>query len=262
VNWTGKTRAAALWLIRKRNLSLHQSQFERSRGDRRGSCRRIARFDGHRPRRAATSRLTVDDWVKAGFGILAQEGITALKIDRLCSRLDVTKGSFYWHFTDIAGHRATLIEAWGELRDDDRNHFACMSAIAPWERLSQMMSSLLSASHWMLERAMREWARTDDAVAASVRAADQRLPRSPSTSTSPKGCPNYSYPRATAAYRRHGRRMWTPSAGWPTDVPPAPGRWVLHPAQVAGHVVFDYDTSRELAGALILGMDVPRTSMV
>jgi 3-hydroxy-9,10-secoandrosta-1,3,5(10)-triene-9,17-dione monooxygenase len=30
----------------------------------------------------------------------------------------------------------------------------------------------------------------------------------------------------------------------------------------AGHVVFDYDTSRELAGALILGMEVPRTAMV
>jgi len=124
---------------------------------------------------AATSRLTVDDWVKAGFGILAEEGITALKIDRLCSRLDVTKGSFYWHFPDIAGYRATLIEAWGELRDDDRSHFSDMSAMAPRERLSQMMSSLLSARHWTLERAMREWARTDDAVAASVRTADQRV---------------------------------------------------------------------------------------
>ncbi len=31
---------------------------------------------------------------------------------------------------------------------------------------------------------------------------------------------------------------------------------------LAGHVVFDYDTSRELAGALILGMEIPRTSMV
>src|SRR6478609_10110090 len=92
---------------------------------------------------AATSRLTVDDWVKAGFEILAEEGITALKIDRLCSRLDVTKGSFYWHFSDIAGYRATLIEAWGELRDDDRSHFADMSSIPPRERLSQMMSSLL-----------------------------------------------------------------------------------------------------------------------
>ena len=38
-----------------------------------------------------------------------------------------------------------------------------------------MMSALLSTRHWTLERAMREWARTDDAVAASVRAADQRV---------------------------------------------------------------------------------------
>ncbi|MCV7279988.1 acyl-CoA dehydrogenase [Mycolicibacterium flavescens] len=31
---------------------------------------------------------------------------------------------------------------------------------------------------------------------------------------------------------------------------------------ITGHVVFDYDTSRELAGALKLGMKVPRTAMV
>ncbi|WP_319457427.1 MULTISPECIES: acyl-CoA dehydrogenase family protein [unclassified Mycobacterium] len=31
---------------------------------------------------------------------------------------------------------------------------------------------------------------------------------------------------------------------------------------LAGHVVFDYDTSRELAGALALGMKIPRTAMV
>jgi len=124
---------------------------------------------------ATTSRLTIDDWVQAGFAILAEEGMTALKIERLCSRLAVTKGSFYWHFTDIAGYRAALRKAWGELRDEDRRHFTDMSGIGPRQRLSQMMSSLLSARHWTLERAMREWARTDDAVAASVRAADQRV---------------------------------------------------------------------------------------
>ncbi len=126
-------------------------------------------------RGGTTSRLTVDDWVQAGFAILAEDGIKALKIDRLCDRLTVTKGSFYWHFTDIAGYRATLIEAWAQLRDDDRRDFGQLSRIPPRERLSQMMSSLLSARHWTLERAMREWARTDDVVAASVRAADQRI---------------------------------------------------------------------------------------
>lgn len=124
---------------------------------------------------ATTSRLNVDDWVQAGFAILAEDGIAALKIERLCSRLRVTKGSFYWHFSDIAGYRTALIAAWGELRDDDRRQFAGMARMPPRDRLSHMMSSLLSARHWTLERAMREWARTDEAVAASVRAADRRV---------------------------------------------------------------------------------------
>jgi AcrR family transcriptional regulator len=126
-------------------------------------------------RATTNSRLSVDDWIQAGFAILAEEGIKALKIDRLCRRLDVTKGSFYWHFTDIAGYRAALVQAWGELRDDERSHFGEQAGLAPRERLSAMMSSLVSPRHWTLERAMREWARTDAAAAASVRAADQRV---------------------------------------------------------------------------------------
>ena len=112
--------------------------------------------------------------MQAGYAILAEEGIKALKIDRLCRRLGVTKGSFYWHFTDIAGYRAALVEAWSELRDEDRSHFGDLAPMPPRERLSQLMMSLLGARHWTLERAMREWARTDEDVAASVRAADQR----------------------------------------------------------------------------------------
>jgi AcrR family transcriptional regulator len=121
------------------------------------------------------SRLSVDDWIQAGFAILAEEGIKALKIDRLCCRLGVTKGSFYWHFTDIAGYRVALVHAWGELRDDERRHFGELARLPPRDRLASMMSSLVSPRQWTLERAMREWARTDDNAAASVRAADQRV---------------------------------------------------------------------------------------
>ena len=40
-----------------------------------------------RARATTNSRLSVDDWIQAGFAILAEEGIKALKIDRLCRRL-------------------------------------------------------------------------------------------------------------------------------------------------------------------------------
>lgn len=126
-------------------------------------------------RNRAASRVGVDDWVRAGYAILAEEGIKSLKIDRLCARLGVTKGSFYWHFDGMPSYRTALITAWGDLRDEDRRTFDEMDGLAPRARLEAMMAALVSPTHWTLERAMREWARSDEAVAASVRASDRRV---------------------------------------------------------------------------------------
>ena len=125
--------------------------------------------------RANAGRLSADDWIQAGYAILADDGLEALKLDRLCTRLGVTKGSFYWHFADMAAYRSALVHAWAQLHDRDRRHFADLGHLTPRARLSQMMASLLGERQWTLERAMREWARTDPGVAESVRAADHRV---------------------------------------------------------------------------------------
>lgn len=124
------------------------------------------------------SRLSVQDWVQAGFGLLAEDGIKALTIDRLCRRLGVTKGSFYWHFTDMKAYRKSLINTWGAVRDEDRGDFDALVTLPPRERLSRMMNSLVGPRHWMLERAMREWARSEELVAEAVHASDRRVLRS------------------------------------------------------------------------------------
>ena len=126
-------------------------------------------------RTSGNGRLTVDDWVQAGYAILAEEGLNGLKLDRLCARLDVTKGSFYWHFADMGAYRRALIESWAQLRDEDRRDIEQLRDVAPRERLSEMMASLVRPRLWTLERAMREWARSDKTVAAAVRSADRRL---------------------------------------------------------------------------------------
>lgn len=120
-------------------------------------------------------RLSVQDWVQAGFRILAEDGVKALTIDRLCRRLGVTKGSFYWHFADMKTYRQALTDTWAAARDSDRDDFDALAALPPRERLSRMMTSLVGPAHWMLERAMREWARSEDNVAAAVRSSDRRV---------------------------------------------------------------------------------------
>lgn len=124
-------------------------------------------------RRESAGRLTSEDWVHAGYAILADHGREAVKLDRLCTRLDVTKGSFYWHFADMAAFRAALVQSWAQLHDRDRRDFDRLDHLAPRERLNQMMTALLGERQWALERAMREWARTDPAVAESVQHADR-----------------------------------------------------------------------------------------
>lgn len=128
-----------------------------------------------RPRSSGGGRLSVDDWIQQGYAIVAEEGLAALKVDRLCERMGVTKGSFYWHFEDMPGYRAALVAEWVRLRDEDRKRMDEMADLPPRERLSRMMSELVSVPHWTMERAMREWARSDPAVAAGVRAADVAL---------------------------------------------------------------------------------------
>jgi AcrR family transcriptional regulator len=124
--------------------------------------------NGHKP----GNRLTVEDWIEAGFGLIAEEGLRAVKIDRLCDRLGVTKGSFYWHFSDIRGYLDALTEAWGEAESAQRTTLTALRGLPPAERLLAMMDHLASPRQWTLERAIREWARNDAGVAARVGASD------------------------------------------------------------------------------------------
>jgi AcrR family transcriptional regulator len=112
-----------------------------------------------------------------GFGILADGDPGALRVDRLCERLGVTKGSFYWHFADLAAYRIALVEAWGSLQDQDRQRFENMPDVEPRQRLRTMMAAVVSPQQYALERAMRVWAITDEIVANSVRKSDRRVLR-------------------------------------------------------------------------------------
>ncbi len=124
-----------------------------------------------------TGRLGRGDWVEAGFSLLAEGGVKGLTLDRLCKRVGATKGSFYWHFTDLGAYRSALVDTWAEVHDSDRAQFTASADLSPRERLTRMMGVLLGQRHWMLERAMREWARSDADVATAVASSDRRVRR-------------------------------------------------------------------------------------
>ena len=129
------------------------------------------------PPRGSDRRLTADDWIEAGFAVLADNGPHALRIDPLCERLNVTKGSFYWHFTDMPAYRSALVKAWASLHDRSRRQFEHMPEVDPRDRLKLMFQAWVTPQQWRLERAMRVWSLTDAEVLASVQQSDKRILR-------------------------------------------------------------------------------------
>jgi AcrR family transcriptional regulator len=119
-----------------------------------------------------TPRLSAEDWARGGLKLLMAEGITAVRINRLCQELGVTRGSFYWHFADLDELREKIADLWcGETREA-LARLAELDRLPPRERLSVMTLRLTDDSSWAVERALREWGRSDEKVAGVVAESD------------------------------------------------------------------------------------------
>ena len=59
-----------------------------------------------------SNRLTSQDWIDFGIRTLAVDGFESLKADILSKRLGVTRGSFYWHFEDLAAFHQRIVDQW------------------------------------------------------------------------------------------------------------------------------------------------------
>ncbi|TSE00617.1 TetR/AcrR family transcriptional regulator [Skermania sp. ID1734] len=129
---------------------------------------------GGRGRGRASTRLTVDDWIDAAFELIVREGVAAVRSARLCETLGVTKGSFYWHFSDISQLIEATAERWCAAQNDVVRGLDKIDSMPVAERLERMASILVERT-WVVEVAVREWARTNEKVAASVRALDRRI---------------------------------------------------------------------------------------
>ncbi len=122
--------------------------------------------------RRTSPRLTVDDWVNEALELIGEEGLSAVKIDRVAQRLGATKGSFYWHFTDLASFMDAVARTWCADREEMRGMLDALDELPPRERLVRLIELVQDTRYWRLERASREWARTDLRVRRTLARSD------------------------------------------------------------------------------------------
>lgn len=119
-----------------------------------------------------TKRLTAQDWIDFALRTLADEGSDMLKADVLARKLGVTRGSFYWHFSDLDGFHSRVIEHWRQLATE-----AIIADLERYERHQERLDRLLRrafAHRNVLEIRMRGWADNNAAAERAIRDIDCR----------------------------------------------------------------------------------------
>ena len=118
-------------------------------------------------------QLSARDWLDQGLRTLAKHGFTALKAEPLAKAMGVSRGSFYWHFADIAAFHRAVLEHWRDVAVE--RIIADIEALPPdGNALRALLNRAFGGKPPLLESAMRSWAAHDPVARSAVQAVDQR----------------------------------------------------------------------------------------
>lgn len=113
-------------------------------------------------------------WLEAAKQAIVEQGVDAVKIQPLASRLNIARTSFYWFFKDRRALLEALLETW-----ESKNTGAFSEACEAYAgTIAEAVLNLICVFHNdvlfdpQLDFAVRGWALQSDDVAACVNQAD------------------------------------------------------------------------------------------
>jgi AcrR family transcriptional regulator len=112
-------------------------------------------------------------WIDAALEALAEGGPDAVRVEALAVRLGVSKGGFYWHFTDRRALLEEMLDSWEKTWTDDVIVLVDSGPADPRAKLQQLFE-LAPSGDFAVELALRDWSRHDAEVAARMHRVDNR----------------------------------------------------------------------------------------
>lgn len=112
-------------------------------------------------------RLSREQWLDHGLLNLAESGFTSLKADTLAKSLGVSRGSFYWHFKDLATFQHAVIQHWQTATVAAGIKQLEVEESDPAARLAHIIS-IGVVGEQALERSIRAWALNNEHVKQTV----------------------------------------------------------------------------------------------
>ncbi|MGI9482550.1 MAG: TetR/AcrR family transcriptional regulator [Hyphomicrobiales bacterium] len=109
----------------------------------------------------AKKRLSRNDWVRGALEILQERGVDGVKIVVIAERLDVTSGSFYWHFKDLRELLECLLDYWETELTDAIIVVARNLSGSAEDRILTLMQEVIATDAAAYDHVISVWARSD-----------------------------------------------------------------------------------------------------
>ena len=127
--------------------------------------------------KALASRLGRDDWLNAAFRAAVEHGFDGVRVLTLAQTLQVTRGSFYWHFKDHATLIDALVERWRARELEAHERLEQAGSDDPAKALEILLDQALAhggkdLDNMHFELALRALCRRDTQVAGLMRSMD------------------------------------------------------------------------------------------
>lgn len=125
-----------------------------------------------------TGPLDAQAWIASALDALAERGIDAVRVEPLAKALEVTKGSFYWHFADRRALIDAMLANWSEGRiaairgQTAQAPDPAQDPALALRKLMDLYTRRSNARGLAIELAIRGLARNDAAAASAVQAVD------------------------------------------------------------------------------------------
>jgi len=123
-------------------------------------------------------RLDAAAWIAAALEALAEGGVDSVRVEPLAKTLNVTKGSFYWHFADRRALLDAMLSHWadgrvGAIREQTSgDKTGADSPTVILLRLADLYTRHGNTRGLAIELAIRAFARGDEGAAKAVRTVD------------------------------------------------------------------------------------------
>ena len=125
---------------------------------------------------APPTRTPRNRWIEEGLSALAVGGPDAVRIESLAQALGVSKGGFYWHFSDRRALLGEMLDAWERTWVDEVIEVVEAEEQDARSRFRRLFALAAASAGELLkvELAIRNWARREEAVAERLRQVDNR----------------------------------------------------------------------------------------